>query len=106
MPGALCAATSASKDACTRAAGSWVSTTDGRTDAREMVPAVPDGVVFHDELGRHGRAIAQRERRGPVELRIREGAHGGGRLAAIVAQQVERSGLRDTCLVLGMLGIH
>src|SRR5215216_3743086 len=83
-----------------------MSSAQGRADARQVVPAMPECVVFNDELRCNRRAVAHREGRRSVQLLIRERANRGGRLAAVPAQEVERCLLCYLCLLLGMLGIQ
>ena len=69
------------------------SPAQGRADARQVVPAVPQRVVLNHELRRHRRAKAQREWRCLVEFGIGQGSHRGGRFTAVFAQQFKRCGL-------------
>jgi hypothetical protein len=55
-----------------------------------MVPAVPQCVILYYILRCDRRGEAQRKRRSPVQLFIRERAHRGGRLAAVLAQEFQR----------------
>ena len=66
----------------------------GFTDARQVVPAVPQCVVLNDELRGDRRAEAQREGRRLIQLVIRERAYCGGGLTTVPAQEFKRGGLR------------
>src|SRR5262245_36497951 len=63
-------------------------------------------MVLNDELRGDRRAEAQRERRGPVQLVIRERAYRGGRLTTVPAQEFDRGGLRYPNLVMGVPGVQ
>ena len=55
-------------------------------DLRQMVPAVPQCVVFNEELRRQRCVRVQRDGRRAIELFVREGAHRVGGGAAIPAE--------------------
>src|SRR5438270_1643157 len=74
-----------------------------RPDLCQMMPAMPQCVVFNHELRRNRGAKAQREWRSLVQLFIGARANRGGRFAAVVAQQLKGSGLRYSPLLLSML---
>src|SRR5262245_24820491 len=75
------------------------SPAQGGTDARQVVPAVPQCVVLNDKLRGNRRAKAQREGSRPVQLLIRERPHRVGRFTAVPAQDCERGSLRYPCLI-------
>src|SRR5437016_2291889 len=54
-----------------------------RLDACEVMPAMPHGVIFENELRCNRRAKAERERCGGVELRVGERANSRCRLLAV-----------------------
>src|SRR6266571_8833713 len=83
-----------------------LSATDGRADAVEVVPAVPDRMVLDDELRGDRGTVAERERRRLIQLLIGEPAHRLRRLATVLAQQMERLGLRDLGMVASVAGIQ
>ena len=65
-------------------------------DPREVVIAVPDGVIFQKELTRQRRVSVERHRRRLRELRIAEGADRGRRRCGVARQKLERRFFRDT----------
>src|SRR5580693_10350500 len=52
-----------------------------------MVPAVPERMIFDDELRSDRRAETQREWRGTIQFFIRERAYRGARLPAVLTQE-------------------
>ena len=92
-----------------RLATTWApreSATHGPADAREVVPAVSDRMVLDDELRGDRGTVAERERRRLIQLLIGEPAHCHRRLATVLAQQMERLGLRDLGMVTSVAGIQ
>src|SRR5262249_3258356 len=71
------------------------SSTERLPDLRQVVPAVSQRMVLDHELRGHRSAVGKRERRGAVELLLREAPHGVRRLPAVLAQERERLGSRD-----------
>src|ERR1700674_4308838 len=70
------------------------------------MPRVPHRVILDDVLRGDGRAVAQTERRRAVEVFVLEGTYGGGRLAAVPGEELERRGFGDVRGGAGMLGVE
>src|SRR5450755_1173741 len=76
------------------------------TDPRQVVPAMPDGVVLNDVLSGYRRAEAQREGRCPVQLVVGEPAYRDGSLATIPPQKLKGGVLGYIRLFARVVGIQ
>src|SRR5215471_1350470 len=78
----------------------------GFANARQVMPAVAQGVVLNHKLRSDRCPEAEGEGRGAIQLIIGEGANRSGRLSAVLAQEFERGGLGHFELLTGMSGIQ
>ncbi len=82
------------------------SPAQGLANTCQVVPTVPQCVVFDYELRSDRCAVAQREGCSLVQLVIGERAHCRRGLTAVLPQEFERGGFADACLLLGVLAIQ
>lgn len=75
-------------------------------DPSEVVIAMPDGVIFQQELARQRCSGIQRHRRGPCQILISESTDGGGCRSAVTQQKAQCLFLRDRGIVQGVPGVH
>src|SRR5688572_10628461 len=61
-----------------------------RSNPRQVMIAVPHGVILEKELAGEGSIGVQRDRRGAIELRIAEGTDGRGGCGAVTPKQFQR----------------
>jgi len=74
-------------------------------DLREMVPAVPERVIFDEELRRERRTAVEGDRVRAIELFVGELADGVRGGPASRSKELDRFGLRDRGLLLAVLGV-
>src|SRR5262249_17190584 len=72
----------------------------------QMMPAVPDRMIFNNELCGHRCVVAETERCRRVELLIGQRTNGSSRFATVLTQELKRFRFTDGCFFLLMIGVE